>query len=262
VHLSHSSLDVYNKCQYKFKLRYIDKIPYDKGNIYSSFGNAIHNTLKDILLSKNLDTNKTFLQYFKDELKKLSDKQKKLIFNDKDKKILLQNMLNTGAKLCELAIEELEKKFPNYQIIMVEGTLSEPLLEICNTNYEFKGIIDLVIKTPDEKYHIIDWKSTSWGWKPEKKVDKIITYQLTLYKHFFRLKEDINFEDIDTYFALLKRTAKKKPIEIFEVKAGKKKVRNSLNVINNMIESIEKNHFPKNKLSCEYCDYRHTLECP
>ena len=32
----------------------------------------------------------------------------------------------------------------------------------------FKGFIDLVVKTPDGKYHIIDWKTCSWGWDAQR----------------------------------------------------------------------------------------------
>ena len=51
--------------------------------------------------------------------------------------------------------------------------------------YKFKGFIDLVLKTPDGKYHIIDWKSCSWGWDVKRKFDPMTTYQLTFYKHYF-----------------------------------------------------------------------------
>ena len=43
----------------------------------------------------------------------------------------------------------------------------------------------MVLKTPDGRYHIIDWKTCSWGWDAKKRSDKILAYQLVFYKHFF-----------------------------------------------------------------------------
>jgi ATP-dependent exoDNAse (exonuclease V) beta subunit len=57
--------------------------------------------------------------------------------------------------------------------------------------YKFKGFVDLVIKTPDDKYHIIDWKTCGWGWDSRKRSDPMVTYQLTLYKHYFAKKHNM-----------------------------------------------------------------------
>ena len=101
-------------------------------------------------------------------------------------------------------------------MVSVEEMLFEDIrTQDYNTDYKFKGFIDLVLKTEDGKYHIIDWKTCSWGWDMKKKTDKIISYQLTLYKNFYALKYNIDVNNIETHFALLKRTAKKDKAEIF-----------------------------------------------
>jgi ATP-dependent exoDNAse (exonuclease V) beta subunit len=41
----------------------------------------------------------------------------------------------------------------------VEEQLLEPMSDIESYGKKFKGFIDMVIKTPDGKYHIIDWKT-------------------------------------------------------------------------------------------------------
>ena len=71
-----------------------------------------------------------------------------------------------------------------------------PIKEYTNGDYNFKGYIDLVLKTKDGKYHIIDWKSCSWGWDARRKADIMTTYQLTLYKHYFAIKHNIKPENI------------------------------------------------------------------
>jgi len=87
------------------------------------------------------------------------------------------------------------------------------------------------------------------------------TYQLTLYKHFFAKKYDIDPKDIETYFALLKRTAKKDQVEIFRVTSGPKKTNNALNLLHQAVYNIDKKNFIKNRLSCRGCELYKTKYC-
>ena len=118
-----------------------------------------------------------------------------------------------------------------------------------------------MIKTKDGKYHIIDWKSCSWGWDARKKNDKILAYQLVLYKKYFSDKHGIPLSDIETHFGLLKRTAKKNSVEIFAVSSGKKRIENSLNLLSKAAINIDKKVFMKNRLSCKYCEFYKTEHC-
>ncbi len=61
------------------------------------------------------------------------------------------------------------------------------------------------------------------------------TYQLTLYKHFFAKKHNIDPNNIETHFALLKRTAKSNNVEIFNVTSGQKKTENALKFLEQSI---------------------------
>ena len=103
----------------------------------------------------------------------------------------------------------LVKYFEDYEVFSVEEKLFQKINDFSLDKYKFKGYIDLVIKTPDGKYHVIDWKTCSWGWDRDKRNSKLVTYQLTLYKKFFCEKHNIDPKLVETHFALLKRTAKK-----------------------------------------------------
>ena len=123
-----------------------------------------------------------------------------------------------------------------------------------------------MIYTPGtKKFHIIDWKTCSWGWDSRKKTDKMITYQLSLYKHFWSRKHNKNYKDITTHFALLKRTANKNNVEIFKVSNGEKKIGNALKLLNKAVYNINKCNHVKNRLSCygKYgvCEYYKTKHC-
>ena len=129
---------------------------------------------------------------------------------------------------------------------------------------KFKGFIDLVIKTQDGKYHIIDWKTCSWGWDSKRKADRITSYQLTLYKHFFAKKHDLDASNIETHFALLKRTAKTNNVEIFKITSGAKKTKNALNLLNQSVYNIKNSRHVKNRLSCTAgygCEFYKTKHC-
>ena len=119
-----------------------------------------------------------------------------------------------------------EKYFGEYEVFSVEEKLYEDINDI-DIDYKLKGYIDLVLKTEDGKYHIIDWKTCSWGWDAEKRSSRLITYQLTLYKKFFCQKHGIDPKMVETHFALLKRTAKKDHVEIFRVTSGPRKISNA-----------------------------------
>ena len=132
-------------------------------------------------------------------------------------------------------------------------------------NLVFKGYIDFVIKTTDGKYHIIDWKTCSWGWDRIKRNSKLTTYQLTLYKHFFAIKHGLDPENVETHFALLKRTAKKDRVEIFRVTSGSKKTENALKLLYQAIYNITKRFAIKNRLNCHKpyrCKLLNTEHCP
>ena len=120
---------------------------------------------------------------------------------------------------------------------------------------------DLILKTPDGKHHIIDWKTCSWGWDAKKRSDRLVTYQLTLYKNFYSLKYNIDIKDIETHFALLKRTAKKDNVEIFRVTSGPRKTKNALNLLLNAIYNISNKRFFKNRLACTKCEFNKTEHC-
>ena len=129
-------------------------------------------------------------------------------------------------------------------------------------NFTFKGYVDCLVKTPDGKYHVIDWKSCSWGWDMRKRTDPMVTYQLTYYKHFLSEKRGIPKENIETHFALLKRTGKKDRVELFRVTSGEKKTNNALKLLEQSVYNIDRKNYMKNRLSCSRCDFKGTVHCP
>ena len=161
---------------------------------------------------------------------------------------LVDQMVGQGKRIIPEIEESLSDYFEEFEVLAVEMPLMEPIEG--EKAHKFKGYIDAVVTTPDGKVHIFDWKTCSWGWDFRKKNDKMITYQLTLYKHFFCQKMNIDPKNVETHFALLKRTAKKNHVEFFRVTSGAKKTENALKLLNTALYNIKNRRHIKNRLSC------------
>ena len=170
-------------------------------------------------------------------------------------------MRDQARNLLSHIIPGLKEHFGQYEVVSAEEQLYEP---IDNSDKMYKGFIDLILKTKDGKYHVIDWKTCSWGWDSRRKNERMVTYQLAYYKHFFSKKHNIDPKDIETHFALLKRTAKSNKVEIFRVTSGDKKIENSLKLLDKAVYNIKQENYVKNRLSCTAkfgCEFYNTKHC-
>ena len=251
-HISYSELKDWAFCAFYHKLTRIDKLSGFKGNAYTAFGTAIHNVCEKKLLQEQINED-YFIEQFEECISKLDDDV------EIDKKLVGEMRLQ-GKQIIPEIEDALEDYFEEYEVLSVEL----PLYEVIDgdEDYMFKGYIDAIVKTPDNKVHIFDWKTCSWGWDARRRSDKMVTYQLTLYKHFFAQKMNIDPKDVETHFALLKRTAKKNRVELFRVTSGPRKTANALNMLHKALYNIKNRRYIKNRLSCNNCNFRHTKHCP
>jgi len=253
-HISFSELRTWAECPFKHKLQYIDKIKGFTGNIFTAFGTAIHSVCENIAKDKldPTDYDEHFDLAFLCELKKLDDKP--------DNQMITQMRIQ-GKAISPSVFPQLKDHFGGYEVFSTEEQLYETIEEL-SYKWHLKGFIDLIIKTEDGKYHILDWKSCSWGWKAEKRSEKLVTYQLTLYKKFFCKKHNIDPDLVETHFGLLKRTAKENKVEIFRVTSGKRKTSNATKLLTDGCRTIKAQNFVKNRNSCARCDFHKTKHCP
>jgi ATP-dependent exoDNAse (exonuclease V) beta subunit len=252
-HVSFSEIKNWNQCAYYHKLTYIDKLKGFQGNLYTAFGSALHSVCEKIVLKEIADKKSLFQLSFSNEINNLP----KTIQEDINSK-MVSDMRRQGDMLVDLILPQLKNQFETFEVVSVEEKIYEPIEDY---DLKFKGFIDLVIKTGDGKYHIIDWKSCSWGWNMKRRADPMTTYQLTFYKHYFAKKHNIEPQNIETYFALLKRTAKKDNVEIFRVTSGNRKTENALNLLNKVLYNIKRKNYFKNRLSCKNCEFYKTEHC-
>jgi len=255
-HISYSELKDWTFCPFYHKLTRVDKIEGFAGNAYTAFGTAVHAVCEKKLLKEDVDDQQYFIDTFSKCISDLPDDV------DVDSG-LVDQMVGQGKRLIPHIEDALKDYFDEFEVLAVEMPLMEPIKD--EEGYQFKGFIDGVVTTPDGKVHIFDWKTCSWGWDARKKNDKMVTYQLTLYKHYFCQKMDVDPENVETHFALLKRTAKKNHVEFFRVTSGPKKTQNALKLLKKAIYNITKKRYIKNRLSCTAgfgCKFFKTKHCP
>jgi len=253
-HISFSEMKIWNECSYRHKLEYLEGLRSFMGNEYTAFGTAVHSYCEQALLREVKDPNKLFADEFVKGLEKLIVDGVEL-----DQKLINQ-MEPQGEGILPEVLPGINDYFEDgFEVLQTEESLYENME---GTDYKFKGFIDLVVKTPDGKIHIIDWKTCSWGWNRQRRSEPMTTYQLTLYKNFYAKKHGIDPSKIETHFALLKRTAKKgSKVEIFRVTSGPRKTSSAMALLNKAIQNIENKTSIKNRLSCKYCAFYKTEHC-
>jgi len=250
-HVSFSEINLWRECTFRHKLRYIDKILLDRPSEYLDFGKAIHAACENFLKTRVMNVDIA--------LEIITEEWEKKGFYDR----LKWNMI--AINILESVPAFFDKTFLNWEYYSAEEMLYENLEK--HDNLSFKGYIDGVIKADDKrgntKWWIIDYKTCSWGWPRQKKQSPAVASQLVYYKHFWAKKRNIDLKDIKCAFILMKRTGKKgKCCELVHISSGEERSGKALKVIDNMIHSVNKNIFIKNRDSCRWCEYKDTEHCP
>ena len=249
-HISFSALKDWNFCAWYHKLTRVDGIGGFEGNAFTAFGNAIHEVCEKKLLKEDINEDEVFLERFEYFLKELKEEQ--------DQK-LVADMREQGKQILPEIEDALEDYFGEYEVLGSEIPLDEKIQD--EDQFVFKGFIDGVVATPDGKVHIFDWKTCSWGWDAKRRNSPMTTYQLTLYKHYFARKMEIDPKNVETHFALLKRTSKKERVEFFRVTSGPRKTENALKLLKKALYNIKNKRYIKNRLSCKFCEFNKTEHC-
>ena len=262
-HISYSEWRNWHICPYYHKLTYIDKIAQFEGNIFTAFGKAIHTVCEYTLTSPERyraqgAINKLVKEQFLKELKALPEAAQHDAKANFKLKEWLVNGLDIIPDLYRCLVDKFGKLGEDWEVLKAEEHLYVPITEFTAAEKKFKGFIDLVVYSKkDEKVHLIDWKTCSWGWRREKKNDKIMAYQLVFYKHFYARKYEIDPKDVDCHFVLLKRTAKPgKKAEFVRVTAAKKRTTDALNALTKALHNINKQNYIKNRTACRSCKDR------
>ena len=225
-------------CSHYFKLVHMLKERVYEPSIYTHWGHLIHSLVQKTLTDGNAKENATKLiktwQRFCKFYKFCNDEAYWAI---------------PSAIAIRTINDKLFEKFGKFEVLKTEEKL---LLPIEGFLQKFKGYVDLIISLPEEnKIIIADIKSCNSTYFFEKYRDKFKDYQLTLYKHFYCQKHNIDPKTVETYFITIERNRRsKKPVSFVRVTSGPKKVKNALEWIYEALGAIDRGTWIKNRANC------------
>jgi hypothetical protein len=249
-HVSFSEVKTWKECGWRHKLVHIDKLP-DSPSIHTDFGKIVHDQCESYLKTRQMDVDGASKAVYDCVSSKWKD-ENPTVWSDYARNILID------------IPAFLESEFPGWEFMGAELELYEP---ITGSSMKFKGFIDGVItckgKRGEDLIWVIDWKTAGpGGWHPEKKRDVLVQMQLALYKIFLSEKLGLNKKNVRCAFLLLKRGAKPgKTCESFPVSVGPVAEARALKSVTDMVGTVAKRMFLKNRLSCKFCQFRDTQHC-
>ena len=255
-HVSFSEVKTWKDCSYRHHLTHVKKIDFFKPSPVLDFGTAVHASCEKYLLTREMD------------VKLCHDALDEAWAKHGSQEEFSEKALKVAKVESEVILSELpafmDREFPDWVVVDAEHALYE---SVEGHPHAFKGFIDGVIKCKGKRgedlYWIIDWKTAGpGGWHPEKKRDVLVQMQLALYKSFLSAKLGLDKKNVRCAFLLLKRGAKPgKTCEAFRVSVGPVTEERAVKVVTDMVRTVAKRMFFKNRLSCKFCPFQDTPHC-
>jgi len=247
MRISHSAMETFKQCPYKYKLNQIDKIKEPKSK-EAVFGSYLHHILQ-WFLENNFQTIslKDLLSYYETHWPEI----KYFDIKSQTEKSLDNIFFETGIKI----LKDFYKK-DNYKdttILGLETPFEISLTDKNNQIHIVSGIIDRIQKT-DNHYEIMDYK-TSKRLPTQYQVDK--NNQLSIYAlGFLNQWPKIKIKDVNLSLYFLKFG------EIIKTKRTLDQLEQTKQVILDIINKIQKEKVfpPKPTILCNWCGYKNI--CP
>jgi mevalonate kinase len=254
--ISYSQFSMWDKCPYTWKRNYVDKAETFKGNIYTLFGSALHETIQAYFVCYYERTIKEADALPLEEIlmyrMKESYKQSKEQHGD-DFEVTKEEMAEFYQDGVDIIEEFLKRKSSyfkkkNTELVGIEMNLNYELPK----DMRFVGYMDVVLHdTKTGRMRIVDIKTATMGWNKYMKADKNKTNQLLLYKHFMAKQLEISEDKIDVEYFILKRRLyenmmyPQKRIQSFSPASGKPSVNR---VMTRLQEFIDECYDDKGKI--------------
>jgi len=274
--ISYSQFSQWDKCPQMWKLNYLDKLGTFRGNIYTIFGSALHETIQAYLVAYYEKTVKIadslplgdILQYRMEENYKRTKEN-----SEEPVDVTLEEMkefFNDGLNIINEFLKRKRSYFPkkDHELLGIELDIDFNLPK----EMRFVGFMDVVIHNKKTgRIRIIDIKTSTMGWNKWMKADKNKTNQLLLYKKFFSKQRDIPEDKIDIEYLILKRKLyeniqyPQKRLQVFSPASGKPSLNKVMNRLDEFITDcfdengvlIEKDYFKNvSTKNCRYCEFK------
>lgn len=283
--ISYSQFALYSNCPYSWKLSYIDKLKPASVSIHMTFGTAMHVTLQTYLTklysdgvtaADNLKLYTMLYDQLCSEYKKSVEQNNGLHFSNPTE---LDEFYNDGLDIIQFFKKERSSYFktPGFELVGIEVPIFTP--SEVNENVYIYGFIDVAtFDSVNNKYKLVDIKTSTKGWSKWQKDDFKKIAQLLIYKKYFSRQYNIPIENIDVEYFIVKRKLyenvdfQQKKIQLFAPAAGKINVAKANNMLNEFISKsftpdgeYNLNHNYQKVLTshnCKFCVYKGTEHCP
>lgn len=211
-YVSFSQYSMYYKCPRSWKLAYVDNLRKKEANIHLVFGTSMHEVIQDYLEmmynQPHLDVNSVdWKSKLLQTMTTIADEERNLIegkrcMTDEE----FNEFIDDGNKILDhLLSDEIRHKFFSKSRYSLSGIETSIDLEVRN-NVGYIGFLDIVLfDKANQRYKIIDLKTSTRGWNKWQKADESKTHQLLLYKVFYAKEFNVPLEKIDVEFIILKR---------------------------------------------------------
>lgn len=280
--ISYSQTLSYNTCPHQWALKYVKGLQEYKPSIHTVFGTAVHEVMQEWLTELYDGTVKKsnemdFKQMLQEKLFTIYGQEKEKYGKHFSSSEELSEFYNDGIEILEYVRKKRATYFGTryYKLVGVEIPLIHQIVE----NVFFKGYIDIILyDEQDDKYIIIDIKTSTSGWNAYAKKDDKKLAQLLLYKEFLARQFNIDIEKVDVKYFIVKRKVPTNPefpamgrrVQEFVPPSGKVKRGQAttalLTFVNDAFDKqgqyIDKeyNKTPS-KSNCMFCEFKATQYC-
>jgi hypothetical protein len=263
-------------------LKYVKGLQEYKPSIHTVFGTALHEVMQEWLTELYEGTVKKATEMDLGQL--LHEKLFSIYAQEKEKygehfstSEQLSEFHNDGVEILKYVRKKRSSYFGTkyYKLVGVEI----PLIHKVADNVFFKGYIDIVLyDEQDDKYIILDIKTSTSGWNDYAKKDDKKLAQLLLYKEFLARQFSIDVDKVDVKYFIVKRKVPTDPeypamgrrVQEFIPPSGKIKRGQATTALTKFIEDafdshgkyIDKEYDKKpSKSNCMFCDFKGTEHC-
>lgn len=210
--VSFSQLSLYCSCPSRWNRFYrLNEVP-DQPNINLSFGTGFHETIQEWLqfyyentlkAAMAFDIEASLLEHFRSAYAK----DKARAGKDFTTPAEMQEYYEDGCAILEFFRKNIKKYFDKKRDGSIWYVGSEiPIYYNLKGKAYYKGFVDaLVYNELEDRWLIIDFKTSRAGWAQSTKVDFLKTSQVVLYKKFLSEQFNIPIDNIDVEYLIVKR---------------------------------------------------------
>jgi hypothetical protein len=280
--ISYSQTLAYNTCPHQWALKYVKGLQEYKPSIHTVFGTAFHEVLQEWLTVLYEETVKKAMEMDLEAL--LLSKMQTIYSSEKQKygehfssSEQLSEFLQDGIEILKYIKQKRASWFSNKYTKLVGVEI--PLTYSIGENVFFKGYIDIVLyDQQDDKYIILDIKTSTSGWNEYAKKDDKKLAQLLLYKEFLAKQFSIDVDKVDVKYFIVKRKVPADPeypamgrrVQEFAPPSGRIKRGQATTALTTFIQDafdnegryIDKQYEHKpSKSNCMFCEFKATQHC-